>query len=146
MKDLTRIFNGDESGFVMCPKSGKVIGPAKSQEDFYEQVSNDAKQQITVMATFSADGGCVPPMIIYPYKKIPKAIAESVPENVGLGRSDSGWMNSEVFYEYIANHLITYLKEKAITLPIILFVDGHRSHLTKEVSELFLLLLTRTGM
>jgi hypothetical protein len=52
--DPNRIFNGDESGFALCPKSGKVLGPARSKEDFYERVTSE-KEQITVMATFSAN-------------------------------------------------------------------------------------------
>ncbi|KAJ8926264.1 hypothetical protein NQ314_021385 [Rhamnusium bicolor] len=119
----------------VCPKSGKILWSAKRNEDFYERVSSE-KEQITVMATFSADGKVVPPMLIFPYKKMPKVIVESVPENWALGRSDSGWMNSEVFYEYIGNHLIPYLKSENIIRPVILFVDGHGSHLTQQVSQL----------
>ncbi|KAJ3665730.1 hypothetical protein Zmor_001210 [Zophobas morio] len=55
LRDPTRIFNGDESGFMLCPKSGNVLGPTKSKGDFYQRVSAE-KEQITVMATFSADG------------------------------------------------------------------------------------------
>lgn len=75
-------------------------------------------------------------MVIFPYKKIPKAIVESVPENWTLGRSDSGWITSEVFYENMANHFIPYLKSSNITRPVVIFVDGHRSHLTIQVSQL----------
>ncbi|KAJ8931939.1 hypothetical protein NQ314_015101 [Rhamnusium bicolor] len=67
---------------------------------------------------------------------MPKVTVESIPENWGLGRSDSGWMNSEVFFEYVSNHFIHFLKSENITRPVILFVDGHRSHLTQEVSKL----------
>lgn len=45
-------------------------------------------------------------------------------------------MTAEVFYEYISNHFLPYLKDQNIEKPVILFVDGHRSHLTKEVSQL----------
>ncbi|XP_050498219.1 uncharacterized protein LOC126879210 [Diabrotica virgifera virgifera] len=133
--DPTRVFNADEAGFCLCPKSEKVLGPVGYKEDFYIRVSSE-KEQITVMATFSADGKHVPPMLIFPYKRIPEAIAKSVPENWGLGRSDSGWMTSQVFYEYISNHFLPYLKSNNIQRPVILFVDGHRSHSTKHVSQL----------
>jgi hypothetical protein len=103
--DPNHIFNGDESGFALCPKSGKVLGPARSKEDFYERVTSE-KEQITVMATFSANGNIVPSMLIFPYKKM-------------LGRSDSGWINSEVFYEYIANHFIPFLKSSNIIRPVV---------------------------
>ncbi|XP_050502477.1 uncharacterized protein LOC126881871 [Diabrotica virgifera virgifera] len=136
LKYPNRIYNADETGFSLDPKSGIVLGPAKLEEDFYERKSNAEKEQITVMACFSADGITVPPMVIYPYKKIPKDIVNSAPPEWAVGRSDSGWMNSEVFYEYIGNHFLPYLKEKNIPQPVLFFVDGHRSHLTKQVSEL----------
>lgn len=135
LEDPGRIFNGDEAGFKLCPTSGKVLGPAKNAEDFYERVSSE-KEQITVMAAFSASGTTVPPMLIFPYKKMPKKIVESVPDTWGLGRSESGWMNSEVFYEFISNHFLPYLKNEKIVRPVIFFVDGLKSHLTKYVSEL----------
>jgi hypothetical protein len=133
--DPNRIFNGDEAGFAMCPKSGKVLGPTKIIEDFYERVNNE-KEQITVMGTFSSSGNVVPPMLIFPYKKMPKAIVESIPPNWALGRPDSGWINSEVFFEYISNHFLPYLKSTQVTRPVIVFVDGHRSHLIQQVSKL----------
>jgi hypothetical protein len=64
--DPNRIFNGDEAGFAMCPKSGKVLGPTKIIEDFYERVNNE-KEQITVMGTFSSSGNVVPPIHIKPF-------------------------------------------------------------------------------
>uniref|UniRef100_A0A1Y1LYQ2 HTH CENPB-type domain-containing protein n=1 Tax=Photinus pyralis TaxID=7054 RepID=A0A1Y1LYQ2_PHOPY len=133
LDDPSRIFNGDEAGFCLCPKNGKVLGPTENKEDFYVRVSSE-KEQITVMATFSADGKYVPPMLIFPYKRVPHIIAESVPENWALGRSDSGWMTSAVFYEYISNHFLPYIQTNNIQKPVILFVDGHRSHLTKHES------------
>ncbi|KAI4461470.1 hypothetical protein MML48_5g00018361 [Holotrichia oblita] len=61
LEDESRIFNGDETGFMLCPKSGKVLGPAANNEDFYQRVSAE-KEQITVMAAFSADdySKCLP--------------------------------------------------------------------------------------
>lgn len=45
-------------------------------------------------------------------------------------------MTSVSFYEYVANVFISYLREKEIELPIVLFLDGHKSHLTMHLSEL----------
>ncbi|KAF2900640.1 hypothetical protein ILUMI_05553 [Ignelater luminosus] len=68
------------------------------------------------------------------HPKIKQKYAESrVPQ---VGRSDSGWITSAVFYEDICNHFLPYLKSHNIQKPVIAFVDGHRSHLTKEVNQL----------
>lgn len=45
-------------------------------------------------------------------------------------------MTAPVFYEYISNVFYKDLIAAGIKLPVILYVDGHKTHLTKEVSEL----------
>ncbi|XP_049774943.1 uncharacterized protein LOC126162460 [Schistocerca cancellata] len=88
------------------------------------------------MCTLSADGKMCPPMIIYPYQRILTNIISKVPEKWGIGRSGNGWMKSEVFFEFIANVFHPYLQENNILQPVILFVDGHKTHLTYHLSEL----------
>ncbi|XP_063366315.1 uncharacterized protein LOC134654774 [Cydia amplana] len=63
-------------------------------------------------------------------------VVQNAPEGWGLGKTDKGWMTGEAFYEYIGNVFIPYLKEKEIALPVILFLDGHKSHLTMHLSTL----------
>ncbi|KAJ3625859.1 hypothetical protein MTP99_016398 [Tenebrio molitor] len=58
-----------------------------------------------------------------------------MPESWVLGKSDSGWMKGDVFYEYIANDFNNWLIENSIKKPVILFIDGHRSHMTLPLSE-----------
>jgi len=45
-------------------------------------------------------------------------------------------MKMKVFYEFIANIFYPFVVEKGIRFPIILFVKGHKSHLTYQLSEL----------
>lgn len=87
------------------------------------------------MFTFSAAGDITPPMVIYPYKRLPSDILNSVPDDWGVGCSDNGWMKNHLFYEYLGNVLYPHLK-KGVKFPIILFVDGHCTHLTYEISQL----------
>lgn len=131
----SRIFNGDETNFVLCPKKDIVLAPTGCK-NVYEVEKGPAKATLTVMCTFSADGKMCPPMIIYPYQRIPANVISKVPEKWGIGRSDNGWMKSEVFFEFIANVFHPYLQENNIQRPVILFVDGHKTHLTYYLSEL----------
>jgi len=135
LQDPTRLFNGDETGFSLCPKTKSVLAP-KGAKDIYEVAVGNAKENLTVMFTFNAAGDMCHPMVIYNYQRIPQDIVNSVPPNWGIGHSESGWMKSEVFYEFIANIFYPFVVEKGITFPIILFVDGHKSHLTYQLSEL----------
>lgn len=132
--DSRRIINCDETGIQLCPKTGKVLGP-KKMNNFYEIAKNSEKENITVLCTYSANGSVLPPMIIYPYKRIPNYIYQSVPENWGIGRSDSGWMVSATFFEYIANIMYPWLVDNEVDFPVILYLDGHKSHLSLELSE-----------
>ena len=129
-----RIINADETNFQLCTKSGKVLAPRKWQ-NVYEVMEGNEKETLTVLGTFSADGAVLPPMIVYPYVKIPKEICAHVPANYAIGRSDSGWMKSETFYEYVANTLNAYLIEHNVKKPVLFLIDGHRSHLTLQLSN-----------
>lgn len=68
-------------------------------------------------------------------KRLPSEIVKSVPDTWVIGCSDNGWMKNQLFYEYIGNILCPYLKKINIKFLIILFVDGHSTHLTYEISD-----------
>lgn len=135
LEDPKRVYNGDETCFQFCPKLGKVLA-AKGEKNVYEIDLGEAKQNLTVMFTFSASGDITPPMIIFPNKRLTANISKSVPDDWGIGLSDNGWMKSDIFVDYIKKILHPYLITNGIQFPIILFLDGHKTHLTYEVSIL----------
>lgn len=130
----TRIFNGDERGFSLCLKSGKVLG-LRGYRNLLEVKKGNEKDNITVLVTFSADGTLCPPCVVYPYVKPPRAIAESMPLDWILGKSESGWMRSDIFFEYVANGLKNLILGQNIENPVLFFVDGHRSHMSIDLSQ-----------
>lgn len=129
-----RIFNADETAFFLCPKGNKVLAK-KGEKTIHSQTGNDEKECLTVLVTANADGEIAPPMVVYPYERIPAAIANSYPDSWGLGKSETGWMTGETFFEYVTNVLHPWIIQKNIPLPVILFLDGHKSHITKHLSE-----------
>ena len=131
----SRIFNSDETCFMLCPKTKSVLAP-KGVRNVYEVDNATAKQNVTVLFTFSADGSTAPPFIIYPYKRIPALISSSVPDEWGIGGSQNGWMKAELFFEYIANVFHPYLVQRNTIFPVILFGDGHTTHTNFHLSEL----------
>lgn len=100
LSDPSRVYNGDETNFILCPKNTKVIA-LRGTKNVYEVDHAQSKSCVTVMFTFSADGVTTPPMIIYPLKR----------------------MRPEIF---------TF----NITFPVILFLDGHKSHTTLQLTQL----------
>ena len=135
LKSPDRVFNSDETCFMLCPKNKTVLAP-KGAKNVYEIDNAPSKSNLTVLFTFSAEGEVTPPFIIYPYKRLPTSIANSVPNEWGVGTSPNGWMKQELFFEYIGNVFYPYLVKQNTTFPVILFVDGHSTHTSFQLSEL----------
>ena len=134
LDDPQRIFNLDESNIQLCPKTGKVVG-IKGWRNVYELAPGPEKSTLTFVGTFSASGDIVAPAIIYPYVRVPSDIVNNVPAGFFIGNSESGWMTAPCFFEYIANAFVPYLETNNVTRPVVLFVDGHSTHSTLQVSE-----------
>ena len=94
LKDPSRLYNADESGFSLCPKTGNVLG-LKGAKSLYSLTASD-KSQIIVLACMSASAHYLPPLIVFPGQRFAKNMLEGFEEAV-LGRSDNGWMDSDLF-------------------------------------------------
>lgn len=128
-----RVFNCDESAFFLNPKPGKVLAE-KGSKKIYTAAGADEKLNLTVLLTANAAGEIAPPMIVYKYNRIPQQLAEAMPADWCIGKSENGWMTQETFYEYITNIFEPYLTKQGIQRPVILFMDGHSSHLSLPLS------------
>ncbi|XP_063626422.1 uncharacterized protein LOC134798019 [Cydia splendana] len=128
-----RIFNTDESAFFLNPKPGRVL--AKTGQKFVYSCSGDEKKNLTVLITGNAAGNLAPTMVVYDYARIPPAISATYPKDWGIGRSESGWMCSGTFYEYVTNVFNPWLIKENIEKPVLLFLDGHSSHLTLHLAN-----------
>ena len=131
LKDPRRFFNADESGFPLCLKTGRVLAE-KGVRHVY-QVANSSKQQITVMACFNAFGEYVSPMIIYPGERF-RDVGIDAFQDALYGHSDNGWIDSKLFYGFL-KHVKLFIDAKGIKTPILLFVDGHSTHMSLESSQ-----------
>lgn len=133
LADSRRLFNCDESGFPLAGKQEKVLAPTGSKNVY--SFSNSDKRQITVLACINADGLFLPPMLIFPNSRFRYNPLDGAPQDWFIGRSKNGWINSEVFYEWVCNHFVPQVKKNNVPLPVVLFVDGHQSHLSYETAE-----------
>ena len=123
-------WNADESGFALCPKSGKVLA-LKSSRGIYG-VTGNTKENITTLCAASASGNVIPPMHIFSGERFKSNPLEGAVAGAYCGRSPNGWMSTELFYGWIANHFSVHVPER----PILLLVDGHSTHIDVEVSKL----------
>lgn len=85
------------------------------------------------MFSFSANGDLTPPLIIFPNKRLSKPISDSIPDDWGIAMSENGWTKLEIFIDYIENTFYKDLVKRNVQLPVILFVDVLRIHLTYKL-------------
>ena len=108
-------------------------------KSFLQTSKENDKEGLTVLMGYSAAGKMPPPMIIYAYKQhIPHDIAEAV-EAVdptwAIGKSETGWMTSATFYDYMSQVFEPWLVQSNIPRPVLVYANGHKSHLSLEVAE-----------
>jgi len=134
LQDPKRIYNLDETCFFLN-SNGKVVLSEKGHP-VYDINSNSDRDNVTVLYCMNAAGEFAPPLVVYKYLRLPGHFRDSLPENWSIKGTKSGWMNQETFYEYIANVFIPYIREQHGEAPVVLFFDGHKSHLSLPLSDI----------
>jgi len=54
-----------------------------------------------------------------------------------VGHSPAGWMTAQFFCEYAGNVFTPHLGKYSAKFSVALYVDGHRIHLTYQLSKLY---------
>ena len=139
LEDDTRIFNIDEIGFPLDPGTGKVLCTKGVKNCFVEQ-SNSHKTSITMLCMVRADGIAVAPLVIYPRKRISIGIVNEmrkIPSSFefSVGKSNSGYINFESFYEYMINSFDQWLTANNVKRPVIVFTDWHETRVNHHLSQ-----------
>lgn len=132
LADPRRIFNADENGFPLQSKAGKPMAPTRARHIY--QVVTNSKTQITVMVGFNAFGDYTPPMILFPGERKHGVGLVGFPKAT-YACTSNGWMDLSTFVAYLQS-LHDFVRSKQIMLPVLLFVDGHSTHMTLEAAVL----------
>lgn len=134
LRDPTRCWNMDESAFYTNPTGGCVI--AEKGKPVYGTSSNSDKENVTTLITVNANGEFAPPLTLYKFERIPKAYFEALPtSDWGIGKSKNGWMTADTFLQYFRNVLYPFFVKEQYKFPMIIFLDGHSSHLSIELTK-----------
>ena len=133
------------SGFVLFPTGFALAGTSRGAKlkvlaekgaKSVVRVTTETKEQITVLVNISAAGSYLKPMVIFPGLTYRNVNLESIDASkFFIGKSVSGWMTADTFFSYIANCLYPELMEKEVDFPVIVFLDGHSSHVNMALSE-----------
>ena len=89
------IYNLDETGMPLNPKSQKVVDAVGAKNPSY--ITGQTKTQITVLAHTSAAGSTLPPFVIFDRQTLnPGMVRGEVPGTI-YGLSSKGWIKQELF-------------------------------------------------
>lgn len=126
--EANRIFNMDETGITTVQaKCPKVYG-AKGAKKVGSAISGERGRTITGVFCINAAGNYIPPMLIYPRKRMPATLQKNGPVGALYKCSKNGWINSELFCEWLT-HLAKHAKPTSSD-PILLVLDNHASHIS----------------
>ncbi|XP_018566588.1 uncharacterized protein LOC108907404 [Anoplophora glabripennis] len=120
-----RIYNFDETGISTVPKPTKILAK-RGQKQVGRIVSGERRSNITMACAFSVTGHYIPPLYLFPRKRLaPSLLRDAPPGAIGFANG-SGWMDSEHFLKYL-DHFIKHAKPSK-EKPVLLILDGHTSH------------------
>lgn len=125
-----RIFNVDETGMSVNPKGHSKIIALKGRRQVGTLTSAERGQNVTAEICFSAAGVYIPPMVIFPRKRMKQEFETGLPPGSTAEVHESGWMTTELFFTWFRK-FVAYTgasKEKRI----LLILDGHKTH-TKNI-------------
>lgn len=128
-----RIFNGDETSFYICLKSRKLLHPDDTKTSTKYYLAN--KEAVAVLVFISASGKTLPSCIVFSYVRLPKNLWTICPlDGCKESQRVGGW-NQEIFFDNTVKGFNKWLEDQNIQTPVLVFVDGHKSHLKTHLGE-----------
>ena len=127
------IYNIDESGISTAQKKCQRVLGLKGKKQIGSIASAERGVNTTVVCCVNAGGTHYVPMIIFKRKRVPDELGDGAPEGSIVTCSDSGWINSELFVQWM-RMFISHVKPTKDD-KVLLILDGHKSH-TKNLEAI----------
>ena len=91
------------------------------------------KRQVTIVAcsnSYNAVGQTLPPMVIFDAKSLNHSWTKNEVPGTKYGRSDNGWINTELFGSWVCE---LFIHNAVPDHPLLLLLDGHSTHYHPDV-------------
>lgn len=121
-----KIFNVDESGFQTVQKKPQEVVGGKGKKQVGALTSAERGINTTMVGCASAAGQYIPPMIIFKRMRMNEQLKEGAPIGSIVTVSESGYINSELFNQWL-EHFISIVKPTKDD-KVLLLLDGHTIH------------------
>ena len=127
------IYNCDETGIQTSGTRPPKVLSVKGKRQVGVVSSAERGKTVTALCCCSATGVFVPPALIFPRKRMIGGLLDGAPPgSIGLC-SDSGWINTELFVQWL-DFFIKHVKP-SVDRPVLLILDNHESHRALSVIE-----------
>ena len=128
----SRLSNADETAFCTSMACRKVLAKRGARE-VHETSGGTGREYYTVLGAGAADGTRLPPFILYKGRHLYQRWTDGGPAGAVYGVSDSGWMEDANFANWLEKMYVPAVTHLLRTGPVVLFVDGHHSHISLQV-------------
>ena len=130
-----RMWNCDETAFATDVASKRVLA-RRGEKNVHETGGGSGREYITVLGCGSASGERLPPYVLYKGKNLWTTWTLGGPAGTYFNVSESGWMERPHFLEWFKKLFLPATSSILETGPVILFMDGHASHINLELIRL----------
>lgn len=130
--DSGNIINMDETGWSKAQQfRRRKIHPVGKSHPIERQIMS--LDHITTVHSHTSSGLRLPTFVIYK-KSIPKDI--EIPSNFILRASESGFINRELFEDYVTSVLIPWTSSRGRRGPFLLLIDNASPHISYQAFKL----------
>ena len=126
------IWNMDETGVSSVVSPSNVIA-TKGVRQVRKITSGERGKNVTVVCCMNAAGTYVPPLFIFPRKRMADGLITGAPIGSLGCVTPSGWIDSETFIKWL-KHFASFTKCSKEN-QVLLVLDGHHSHKTLEAVD-----------
>ena len=131
LNNARQILNCDET-FVPLDYSREKVVTTKGAKNVYRQYQGTS-EHITMLCCASAAGFPLPPLIIFSKCFPGGQYRFDGPDDALYAKSESGWIDTELFITWFKK---IFLKFAVPQRPLLLLIDGHKSHMGLELVDL----------
>lgn len=120
------IYSVDETGMTTVQGSGSKVLALKGRKQVGCLTSAERGQLVTVVVCMNVTGSFIPPLFIFPRRRMKAELMDGSPPGSICVCHPSGWMQLEIFGQWF-DHFIS-CSGSSKNNPVLLILDGHSTH------------------
>ncbi|XP_060571782.1 uncharacterized protein LOC132729962, partial [Ruditapes philippinarum] len=127
-----RMFNIDEKGLCTEHKPPKVVAGKHRKT---QAVTSSKSKIVTLIGCINGVGQQVPPFFVFPGARMVDGLMAGASPGAAGTVTETGWSNTDIFCQFMQDHLVKYLPARDKDNPVLVLYDGHKSHCSLGLIE-----------